>query len=170
MLKARTVALAFIVLTGAAASGTSTQQRKEDPLDALKFLEGVWHGEGKSPYGPYEFEARNERRGRWMLGTSAIYAPGTNQVLVTATGLIGYDDKGLLMYAFDNAGVTIFRGETADGGVRFEWKDGESHRRRTLLRLDGGRISNREESFLPAVSKEKIVFESISLPGKRDSK
>ena len=94
MLKARTVALAFIVLTGAAASGTSTQQRKEDPLDALKFLEGVWHGEGKSPYGPYEFEARNERRGRWMLGSSTIYAPGTNQVLVTATGLIGMMTRG----------------------------------------------------------------------------
>ena len=104
-----------------------------------------------------------------MLGTSTIYPAGTNQALVTATALIGYDEKGLLMCAFDTAGVTIFRGQIIDGGVRFVCKDGESHRLRTLRRLDGGRISNREESHLPAVSKEKIVIESISLPGKRES-
>ena len=170
MLKTRTVAPAIIALIVATVAATPGRQRNPDPLDTLKFLEGVWHGEGKSPYGPYEFEARNERRGRWMLGTSAIYAPGTSQVLVTATGLIGYDDKGLVMYAFDNAGVTIFRGEMTGAGVRFEWKEGESNRLRTLQRLEGGRISNREESYLPGVSKEKIVFESISLPGNRDSK
>ncbi len=168
-MKARSLALASVVLILAAAAG-SGQQRMEDPLDSLKFLEGVFHGEGKSPYGPYEFEARNERRGRWMLGTSTIYSPGTNQALVTATALIGDDEKGLLTYAFDNAGVTIFRGRIIDGGVRFEWTAGEPHRLRTLRRLDGGRIFNREESYLPAVSKEKIVIESTSLPGKRESK
>jgi hypothetical protein len=139
----------------------------DDPMQALSFLEGEWHGEGKSPYGPYEFEVKNERRGRWLLATSNIFVPGTHQVTVTATGLIGYDEAGLIAYAFDNAGVTIFRGALLDGGVRFEWKEGNSYRRRTMRRLDDGTISNREESFLPERSKDPLVFESVSKPGGR---
>jgi hypothetical protein len=142
----------------------------DDSMQALSFLEGEWHGEGKSPYGPYEFEVKNERRGRWLLATSNIFVPGTDRVSVTATGLIGYDETGMIAYAFDNAGVTIFRGTPEDGGVRFEWREGDSYRRRTMRRLDDGTISNREESYIPARSKDLLVFESVSKPGGRRSK
>jgi len=90
------------------AQNTPGQSPKDDPLRPRSFLEGTWYGEGKSPYGPYEFEARNERPGRWMLCTSSIYTPGTDRLSFVATGLIGYEDKGLVMYALENAGITVF--------------------------------------------------------------
>lgn len=146
------------------------QSSTNDPLQALSFLEGDWYGEGKSPYGPYEFEAKNERRGRWLLGTSNIYVPGTEQVSFRATGLVGYDEKGLVAYAFENTGVTIFRGVLANDSLYFEWKQGDSYRRRSMRRRQDGTILNREESYLPALSKEPLIFESISKPGKRSSR
>lgn len=166
-----TIRIIILTLTIVGTTHLSTgQSPTNDPLQALSFLEGEWHGEGKSPYGPYEFEVKNERRGRWLLATSNIYLPGADRVSFRATGVVGYDDKGLVSYAFDNAGVTIFRGALEKDGVRFEWKEGDSYRRRTMRRLGDGTILNREESYLPAQAKEPLIFESISKPGKRHSK
>lgn len=142
---------------------------KVDPLQPLLFLEGAWHGEGKGPYGPYEFETIVERRGRWLLLTSNVYPPKTNTVLFVSTQVYGYDEKGLVLHLFDTAGAFEFRGDAKDKAAHFEWKQGAKWKR-VDMKLQDGRIQSRYDALEPAMFKDPVSFEGVWLPGKRPSR
>src|SRR5436190_23540661 len=93
----------------------------KDQLKPLLFLQGDWSGEGIGPYGPYKLEAKVERRGRWLLLTSAIIDAKSNQVTYVSTQVFGYSDRGLLLHFFDTAGSFAFKGKQTGDQLRFDW-------------------------------------------------
>jgi hypothetical protein len=146
---------------------TSPQDKKPDPLQPLLFLEGTWHGDGKGPHGPYDFDFRVERRGRWLLLTMSIFQPKTDTVFYVSTQVFGYDDSELTLHLFDTAGVFEFRGQSKGEGVRFEWKQGESSKRSAMRPQEGGTIYARYESYVPPENQQPETWEWLWLPGKR---
>lgn len=98
------------------------------PLAPLRFLEGVWRGEGTGPYGPFELDAVGAVRGRWLLLTYEIRSPGSDEVFYYSTQVYGYDDDGLMLQLYDTAGAFTFRGDAAGEGVRFDWSEGAERR------------------------------------------
>jgi len=161
------VHLALVILMALGwASLSPSQTRENDRLQPLLFLEGTWHGEGKGPYGPYEFETRVERRGCWLLLVSDVFPPKSDKLLFVSTQVYGYDDKGLVLQLFDTAGSFEFRGAAREGGASFEWKDAERYKR-IDLRLQDGKIHSRYEALEPALFKDPVSFEGVWLPGKR---
>lgn len=144
-----------------------SQVNEPDFLQPLMFLEGTWHGQGKGPYGPYEFETHLERRGRWLLLTSTVFEPKADTVLYASTQVFGYDDEGLLLQYFDTAGSFKFRGAPYEKGVRFEWKYGTNWKRSDFTLSDVNEIHFHYESMEPTVSKELTTFKGVWLSGKR---
>ncbi|HEY7679689.1 MAG TPA: hypothetical protein VIC04_04160, partial [Terriglobia bacterium] len=159
-----------LMVTMALGLGAQEQQGKKDALEPLIFLAGTWHGEGKGPYGAYEFETHVERRGRWLLLTSNVFVPGTDRLMFVSTQIYGYDNKGLVLHLFDTAGAFLFRGEPTTDGARFAWKGADNWKRLELdLRRDGS-VRSRYDAHEPAMFKEPVTFEGIWLPGKRAAK
>lgn len=142
-------------------------------LAPLLFLEGIWDGQGHGPYGPYKLDAKVERRGRWLLLTSAILDSKSREVTYVSTQVYGYGSGGLLLHFFDTAGSFRFHGMQSDDGLRFDWKDGENWKRSQYWPEVGGKIRFRYESVFPAKGSE--LFEGHWLPrttpkpGDRDS-
>jgi hypothetical protein len=162
-------AVGLLLLICVAPHAAIGQEKKPDPLQPVLFLEGAWHGEGKGPYGAYDFETKVERRGRWLLLTSNVFLPKTDKLMFVSTQVYGYDDKGLVLQLFDTAGAFQFRGEAKDKGVCFEWKHGERYKR-TEMRLQDGKIHSRYDALEPALFKDPVSFEGVWLPGERPKK
>ena len=118
-------------------------------LAPLHFLEGEWIGEGRGPHGTYRLKSRVERRGRWLLLTSAILDAKSNRVTYVSTQVYGYDDDGLKLKLFDTAGCFAFRGLRIGDELRFEFKDGENVKRSQYWPQADGRIRFRHESHSP---------------------
>lgn len=164
------VLLLFLLITATSLLGQDQgQEAKPDPLRPLLFLEGTWHGEGQGPYGPYEFETIVERRGRWLLLTSDIFVPNTDNLLFVSTQVYGYDDRGLVLQLFDTAGAFEFRGETGESQVRFGWRDGDRYKR-LEMHLQDGKIHSQYDAFEPTLFKDPVRFEGAMLPGARPKK
>ena len=125
-----------------------------DGLAPLLFLKGIWDGEGLGPYGPYKLEAKVELRGRWLLLTSAILDPKSNEVTYVSTQVYGYDDDGPLLHYFDTAGSFAFKGKQTDDGLLFDWKDGKNWKRSQYWSEAGGKIRFRYESVYPTGGSE----------------
>jgi hypothetical protein len=136
-------------------------------LVPVRFLEGSWHGEGQGPYGPYSLDATAEVRGRWLLLTYEVGEPTSHEVFYYSTQVYGYDDDGLMLELFDTAGSFTFRGHVLDdGGVRFEWNDGDSWKR-SEFHPQGKDLHFRYDSMDPDTSGELSTFEGIWQPGIR---
>src|SRR5262245_47487441 len=118
-------------------------------LAPLKFMEGDWEGNGKGPYGPYKVETHVERRGRWLLMTSAIRDAKTDDVTYVSTQVYGYDDQGLTLSFFDTAGSFDFRGGMHGDELRFDYTEGENSKRSQYWRDPDGKIRFRYESVYP---------------------
>lgn len=155
----------LLLAVGPALQGQNYEQ-KGDPLDSLLFLQGTWHGEGKGPYGAYEFETKVERRGRWLLLTSNVFVPKTDQLMFVSTQVYGYDDQGPVLHLFDTAGSFLFRGSASEKAAHFEWKDGERYKKLEVTLKDGN-IYSRYDAFEPAMFEKPVVFEGTWLPGER---
>jgi hypothetical protein len=169
MKKAPRSALGLLALSVVAPEPIRRQEQKPDPLQPFLFLEGVWHGEGKGPYGPYEFLTRVERRGRWLLLASDVFAPGTDKVMFVSTQVYGYDEGGLVLQLFDTAGAFSFRGEAMENGARFEWKDRDRYKK-IDMRVEEGRIRSRYDALEPALFKDPVTFEGVWIRGERPAK
>jgi hypothetical protein len=164
------VAASFVlVLVSMMLPHNALTQTPGDPLEPLHFLEGTWHGQGQSPYGPYEFEAKSERRGRWLLGMSNIYIPRADSLMLKNTSMIGHEDTTLVAYFFENTGMVRYKGSVVKDGVRFEWKQGEAWRSIRLSFLPDGSIDSKGEFYLPGMSSDTLKFISKYLPGKRNT-
>jgi len=159
-------ALLLLLLTIGSALQGQERERKVNPLDSLLFLEGTWHGEGKGPYGAYEFETKVLRRGRWLLLTSNVFVPKTDQLMFVSTQVYGYDDKGTVLHLFDTAGSFLFRGVASDKMARFEWKDGERYKKLEIKAKDGN-LHSRYDAFEPGMFDKPVAFEGVWLPGER---
>lgn len=131
-------------------------------LAPLMFLEGSWRGEGRGPYGPYEFEIRVEQRGRWLLMTSAIVDAKSHEITYVSTQVYGYDSDGLRMQFFDTAGSFEFHGTQTENGLRFDWRDGESWKRSQYWPEADDKVRFRYESVCPANGSE--LFEGFWEP------
>ena len=115
-------------------------------LAPLLFLEGHWRGEGRGPHGPYKLEAHVERRGRWVLMTNNIFDPRSEDVTYVSTQVYGHHENGLCMWFFDTAGSFEFVGQQVEGGLRFDWDDGENWKRAEYWPDDDGAVRFRYES------------------------
>jgi hypothetical protein len=160
----RKTVLCVLLLCGFAAHG----QQAKDRLEPLMFLAGMWHGEGKGPYGPYEFETRVERRGRWLLMTSDVFAPKSDRAMFHSTQIYGYDDSGLVLHLFDTAGSFVFRGEAVEDGARFAWSGGASSKHVEIRKQKDGALWSRYHAVEPSMFKDPVSFEGVWLPGPRN--
>jgi hypothetical protein len=139
-------------------------------LQALLFLTGSWHSDGQGPFGPYALDATAEIRGRWLLLTYVISEPTSHDVFYVSTQVYGYDNDGLVLELFDTAGSFTFRGVVLDdGGVRFDWKDGDNWKRSEFHPRDKN-VDFRYDSMEPEASSELSTFEGMWHPGARTAK
>ena len=123
-------------------------------LAPLLVLEGSWRGEGRGPYGPYKLETRVERRGRWMLMTSAILDAKSQEITYVSTQVYGYGNNGLRLQFFDTAGSFEFHGTPTEDELRFDWRDGENWKRSQYWPEADGKVRFRYESVYPASGSE----------------
>ena len=138
---------------------TKTPDDEGAKLAPLMMLEGSWRGQGRGPFGPYELDARVERRGRWMLMTSAIIDPKSRKTTYVSTQVYGYDNGGLRLQFFDTAGTFDFHGAATEGQLRFDWKDGENWKRSQYWPEADDKVRFRYESVFPAEGSE--LFEGL---------
>jgi hypothetical protein len=149
---------------------TSTDTDDVEGLQTLRFLAGSWHSDGQGPYGPYALDATAEIRGRWLLLTYTISDPTSHDLFYVSTQVYGYDDDGLVLELFDTAGSFTFRGVLLDdGGVRFDWNDGENWKRSEFHPHDQN-LDFRYDSMEPDASNKLSTFEGMWHPGARTAK
>lgn len=149
------------------AQTTWSDSGAEEGLRPLRNLAGEWHSDGTGPYGPYALDANAEIRGRWLLMTYEISEPTTRDVFYVSTQVYGYDDDGLVLELFDTAGSFTFRGVALDeGGVRFDWSDGDSWKR-SEFHPNHQDLGFRYDSMEPGTSKELSTYEGIWTRGAR---
>jgi hypothetical protein len=138
-----------------------------DALQPLRFLTGEWHSDGHGPYGPYALDALAQIRGRWLLLTYEISEPTSHDIFYVSTQVYGHDENGLTLELFDTAGSFTFRGTVLeDGGVRFEWHDGDNWKR-SEFRPREADLDFRYESMEPSASDQLSTFEGPWKRGKR---
>lgn len=138
-----------------------------DPLKPILHLIGEWHGEGASPYGPYNFKTSITRRGRWLLHRSNIHDVKTAKELFVSTWMWGYEEPdSLICHVFDTAGMFKFKGKVEGKDLFFRWEDGTSWRQFTIEPLANGSIKSKYEAHTPGQGPiTDFKFESVWLPG-----
>jgi ketosteroid isomerase-like protein len=133
-------------------------------------LEGTWHGAGEGPYGPYEFEERIERRGRWLVSRADVYQPGSDERIYAPITVLGHDEEGrLTLRFFDTAGEFAFTGHAEGESLLFRWNKGEAWRRISYTRNLDGSITTAYSAHVPPQVQGIAQFTARWLRGPRAS-
>jgi len=146
-----------------------TPKEENQLLEPLMMLVGSWHGEGKGPYGPYEFESEVEVRGRWLLLTMTVFEPKTDKISYVSTQVFGYENVEMTLDLFDTAGSFTFHGCLDKEALTFNWSQDENWKRSKYWPVDDGQIAFSYESLEGTISKDVQKFEGMWIPGKRSS-